>query len=303
MELTWSIKLRIIAVSALGIAVLGVYAWPLVAPAEPFGVVSVVNNEISVGNAISLLAIAFGLGLVSYFLSWPYGNRIAILAAPAGLALWSVRSGDMGTLMQLNTSLGSRQQIFSTFCWEPILWLGIVIAGFLGAFLASQIIYPAGTQKPEKPKIPHLTSVFNVSAAIIGSAVVTMIFIGGIARDFTASDPAAGYAIGQPNTGQIIFAVLAASGIAAFLVKEILDLDYIWVIISTCLVNLFAISTYWQNKILDYFAGHWPAVFFSNSTLTVLPIQVVAIGSIGAIAGYWIAIRYDYWRLHELKVD
>jgi len=295
--------LRIAVVSALGIIVLGIYCWSMVAPAEPNGIVSVINGAISAGNALALIAIAFGLGLISYFLAWPYGNRIGILAAPAGLAVWAARGGNVGTLMQLNTSLGSRQQIFSTFCWEPMLWLAIVIAGFLGTYLASQIIYPAGTQKPEKPKIPRLTSVFNVTAAIIGSAVITMILIGIFARDFTATDPTAGYAIGQPNTVQVIFAILIASGFAAFLVKEILDLDYLWAIISTCLVNLFAISTYGQNKVLDYFAGHWPAVFFANSTLTVLPIQAVAFGSIGAVIGYWIAVQYDFWRLHEAKAD
>jgi len=28
---------------------------------------------------------------------------------------------------------------------------------------------------------------------------------------------------------------------------------------------------------------------------------MVAFGTIGSIAGYWMAIRYDYWRKHEIK--
>jgi hypothetical protein len=153
-ELTWPIKLRIAASAAVGIVVLGVYAWPMVAPADPFGVVSLING-ISSYNILKLLGLAFGVGLVAYFLSWPYGNRIGILAVPAGLAVWAVRCGNMGTLMQLNTSVVRRQQIYSSFCWEPLFWLALVAAGYIGVFLAAQIVHPAKTAEEGKPQKRH----------------------------------------------------------------------------------------------------------------------------------------------------
>ena len=309
MELTWPIKLRIGIVAAVGIAVLGVYYWPKVSPADPFGVVSLVSGTISKNDAMILLALAFGIGLVSYFLSWPYGSRIGILAVPAGLMIWAVRGGDMGTLMQLNTSAERREQLFAMMRWEPLLWLAIVGAGFLGVFLGWAIIRPAKAAVVERPKNPdkQKTDKFkpgdyvSVIAAIVGSAVVAQFFIGIFARDFAITDATYGVAVAQPVTAQIVFAVMVAFGIAGFLVKKVLGLDYIWPIIGSCLITAIATSTYGKEGVLAYFADRWPAVFFSSPVLTVLPIQVVVFGTIGSVAGYWLAVRYDYRRHREVK--
>jgi hypothetical protein len=306
-ELTFLMKVRIAVVAAVGIAVIGVYAWPMIAPADPFDVVSVVNGVISVYDAMVIIALAFGVGLVSYFLAWPYGSQIGILAVPAGLAVWALRSGDVGTLMQLNAPIGRRQELFSTFCWEPLFWLGVVAAGFAGVFVASQIIHPVRSShtpegQSEKPKKRGIGDVLTCVVAVIGSAVVSQFLIGILARDYTIWD-ATGVAIAQPATGQILFAVLAAFGLVGFLAQRILNIDYVWVIIGTCLVNFIVVSTYGNNEVVASFAGRWPAVFFSNSVLTVLPIQVVTFGTFGAITGYWMAMRYDYWHKNEAGGD
>jgi hypothetical protein len=300
-ELTWPIKLRIAAAAAVGIAVIGIYAWPIVAPADQFGVVSVINGTISSYDVLILLGLAFGVGLVAYFLSWPYGSKIGILAVPAGMAVWAVRCGNMGTLLQLNTSIVSRQQIYSTFCWEPLIWLSIVAAGYLGVFLASQIVHPAKSSETGKPQKRGFGVLLNVVIAVIGSAVVAQFFIGMLARDFTIWDSTAGAAVAQPAIGQIVFAVLVSFGLVGFLVQRVLGVDYIWPVIGSCLVNFVAVSGYGKYEVLEYFIQRWPAVFFSNSVLAVLPIQIVAFGSLGAIAGYWMAVRYDYWHKLDAK--
>ncbi|MGA2172009.1 MAG: hypothetical protein ABSG82_03210 [Sedimentisphaerales bacterium] len=320
MELTWPIKLRIAIVSAVGIGLIGIIAWPLVAPADPFGVVSVVNGKINAAGAIVLLALAFVIGLVSYFLSWPYGSQLGVLAVPAGLAVWAARSGDIGTLMQLNTPIIRREQIFSTLRWEPMLWLAVVMAGLLGVFIASRIIRPAGTTpepadpclrlagagKPAKksagkPSNHSIGNLVSAIVAIIGSAVVAQLFIGLFARDSTVTDATAVTAVAQPATAQIVFAVIVAFTLAGFLVKKVLDFDYILPIISSCLVTPFAVIAYGKHDVLEYFARHWPAVFFPNTVLAALPIQIVAFGTIGATIGCWLAVRYDYWYQHEIS--
>jgi hypothetical protein len=300
-ELTWPIKLRIAAAAAVGIALIGIYAWPMVAPADPFGIVSVTNGTMDSYRVLVLLGLAFGAGLAAYFLSWPYGIRIGILAVPAGLAVWAVRCGNMGTLMQLNTSVVSRQQIYSAFCWEPLLWLAMVAAGYLGVFLASQIVHPAKTSGTGKPQKRGFGVLLNIIVAVVGSAVLGQFFIGMLARDFTIWDSTNGAAVAQPAIGQIVFAILVSFGIIGFLVQRVLGVDYIWPIIGTSLVNLVAVSFYGKYEVLEYFIQRWPAMFFSNSVLAVLPIQIVTFGSLGAIAGYWIAVRYDDWHRHEVK--
>jgi hypothetical protein len=128
-------------------------------------------------------------------------------------------------------------------------------------------------------------------------------FIGMLARDYTIWDSTNGAAVAQPAIGQIIFAVLVSFGFVGFLVQRVLGVDYIWPVIGTSLVNFIAVSSYGKYEVLEFFSQRWPAVFFSNSVLAVLPVQIVAIGSIGAIAGYWIAARYDHWHKIETKSE
>ncbi len=89
MELSWLMRLRIAAAAAAGIILIGLLAWPMAAPHEPFGIVSMA--AISLKNRAVLISLAFVTGLLAYFLSWPYGREIGIIAVPSGLALWAVR--------------------------------------------------------------------------------------------------------------------------------------------------------------------------------------------------------------------
>ena len=177
----------------------------------------------------------------------------------------------------------------------------MVAAGYLGVFIASQIVHPAATGETDKSQKRGFGVLLNIIVAVVGSAVVAQFFIGILARDFTIWDSASGAAVAQPAIGQIVFAVLVSFGIVGFLAQMVLGVDYIWPVIGTCLVNFMAVSAYGKYKVLEYFIERWPAMFFSNSVLAVLPVQIVAFGSLGAIAGYWIAVRYEYWHEHEVK--
>lgn len=309
MELTWAIRLRIAVAAAAGVGVIGIYGWPLVAPSDSFGVVSIVSGHIATSNFFIIGLMAFFSGFVSYFLTWPYGTRIGILAAPAGLVAMAIRSADMGTLMEQNASLARREQFYSAFCWEPALWLSIIAAGCFGVLLGYGIYRPfksTGSKAADsaaaadKNKSKALCC-FTPVAAVIGSTIISLFLIGMLARDFIIIDPKVGYAIGQPATAQIIFAILVAFAVSGYLVKKVLDLNYYWPIISTCLVIPFGIIIYGQYDVLQYFTDRWPDVFFANSILTIFPIQAVAFGSIGAVAGYWLAVGYDDWR--QLEAD
>jgi len=296
-ELSWLMKLRIAAAAAVGFGLIGILAWPLAAPPEPLGIVSVFDGGISFGNAIILAGLAILVGFVAYFLSWPYGREIGILAVPFGLAIWAVRSGSVAGLIQLNPTLAQRQALFTTFKWEPGLWLAIVAVGFFGV-LVGEKIYPA-KRKAERPEGKSTSnSRIYVTAAIglVGSLLIAQICIGIFAQDVRVFDSKLGSVLAQPAVGQIVFAVLVSFGIAGFVVKKFLNVGYIWVIIASALVTGFGISTYVKQDILQYLVGRWPAVFFSNAVTSILPVQMVAFGALGSIAGYWLAVQYNYWR-------
>jgi hypothetical protein len=286
MELTWPMKLRIAAAAAIGVLLIGVLAWPL---AEPFGRVGAMEPR---GAAI-LMVLAFIAGLIGYFVSWPFGREIGILAVPSGLAIWAARSGTMAGLIQLNPTADERMALVTSLKWEPFFWLALVAAGFAGVLLARKL-------SPNKNQAEHEESksgpgkYLNAIIALFCSVAIAQFCIRIIAQDVKL-----GSVIGQPAVGQVVFAVLVSFGCAAFVAKKFLNVSYIWPSIASAFVTVVMLSIY--AKDMPHLVQHWPPAFFPNSVVSVLPVQMVAFGTIGSVAGYWMAIRYDYWRKHEIK--
>jgi hypothetical protein len=206
----------------------------------------------------------------------------------------------MGALMQLYPTAAERLELIGSLKWEPITWLAVVAAGCVGPLLFWRVL---SKRRPAEKKASKSNPVkyLNAITALAASVVIVQFFIRVFAQDVSLTDTFAGKrmsVIAQPATGQIVFAVLVSFGLAAFVVKKFLDAGYVWPIVSTLLVTLFAFSVYTKN--VSYLAQQWPATFFSNAVVSVLPVEMVAYGTLGSIAGYWMAVRYDFWRKHEM---
>ena len=294
MELTWPLKLRIGAAGAVGIVLLYVVAWPLIGN-------SLQTGTVSYGRAVLLIGLAFVSGLIGYFVSWPYGREIGIMAAPAGVAVCAFRSGTMASLFQQNPSISQRQELTASLQFEPVIWLVVVASGLAGVLLG-QKVYPSRKSEDEdkdKKSTSNPVTYLNPIIAVALSAFIAHLLIGKIAQNVTMPDNILGSVTAQPARGQIAFAVLVSFGAAAFVVRKFLNAGYIWPSIATVLVTAFSMHSY--TKELSYMAQNWPAVFVENAVSLVLPIQMVAFGTLGSIAGYWMSFRYDYWRKHEMK--
>lgn len=292
MELSWPVKFRIAAVAAVGAALIYGVVWPMAGDSGRLG-------AIDYGQTVLLIGMAFLAGLIGYFLSWPYGREIGPLAAPAGLAVWAVRSGTVASVFQLNPTVVQRQEIVATLKFEPVIWLVVLAAGFAGVLLG-QRIRPSLQLKDKQEKPKSDPGVYlNSIAALAGSAFIAHLLIGKLAQDITMPDNILRSVVSQPAVGQIAFAVVVSFGVAAFVVKKLLNVSYIWPTIATVLVTAFSMHTYARQ--ISYLAVNWPPAFFDNSPAAVLPVQMVAFGALGSVAGYWMAVRYDYWQKHEMK--
>jgi hypothetical protein len=292
-ELPWPVKLKVTATLLVGIILIGFLA-PSGTPVEPFGVISVPTF----GGAVTLAGLAVLAGFIGYFLSWPYGREIGILAVPAGLAIWAVRGGNMAELMRLAPTLAQRQVLFAALKWEPIFWLAIVAAGFGGVLVGQKIIAKLEPNESQEKSDSKANTYLNMLIAVVGSVFIAQFCIGIFAQDVRIPDHRLGSVMAQPAVGQIVFAVLVSFGIAAFLVKKFLDASYIWPIAASALVTGFAVITYIKEDTLQYLVEHHPPIFFSRVVTSILPVQMVAFGVLGSIAGYWLAVRYNYWRKH-----
>ncbi|HNS21123.1 MAG TPA: hypothetical protein PKH24_11530 [Sedimentisphaerales bacterium] len=295
MELTAINKLRIAAVAALGIIVIGILAWPLAAPADPL--MAVRASGISLPDTGLLLVLAFAIGFAGYFISWPHGREIGILGVPFGLTVWAIRSGPMQALTQTHSQIAERVSLVHSLRFEPFYWLLVVAAGFAGV-LAAQRLRPS--PKPSAgddpaPSRQREALYINGSIALAASALISLFFVGVFGQNLVMSRPVAA----QPAVGQILFAVIGAFAVAAFVVKKFLDASYVWPGAASLLVIALAQVSHYRTEMIQRFAETCPATFFPHSIFAILPVQLVALGALGSVLGYWMAVRYDYWRKHE----
>ncbi|MBP7050300.1 MAG: hypothetical protein KBE65_04730 [Phycisphaerae bacterium] len=295
MELSGINKLRIAVVAALGIVVIGILAWPLAAPADPL--MAVRASSINLPGTGLLLVLALAIGFAGYFISWPHGREIGILGVPFGLTVWAARSGPMQALTQTDSQIAERVSLVYSLRFEPLYWLLIVAAGFAGVLLAQRLRPspkpPAGDGSA--PSQQRETLYINGSIALAVSALISLFFVGVLGQNLVMSRPVAA----QPAVGQIIFAVIGAFAVAAFVVKKFLDVSYVWPGVASLLVIALAQVAYYRTEMIQRFAETCPATFFPHSIFAILPVQLVALGALGSVFGYWMAVRYDYWRKHE----
>ena len=296
MELSWIDKLRIALVGALGLLVIGIVAWPVAAPNAPLAPVRVSGMEPL--GAIALIPLAFGLGLVGYFLTWPHGREIGILTVPFGLTVWAIRSGPMRVLTQSHPLPAGREALLASLRFESVYWLIVVAAGFVGVLVAQYLRPTTGTRPTIAKAKAYLKTdtILTVVMSVMVTVVIAQFLLGAFAQDLPTIVKTS---FAQPATGQIVFAGITAFLAAAFVVKKFFRVSYLWPTISSVLVVPFAQVAYCRGDTVQRFAETEPATAFPHAALAILPVQLVALAAIGSVIGYWLAVQYDYWRTHE----
>ena len=296
MELTFLMKIRIAAVCAVGILILGFGGFGLVRPDTPLDAISLFSGNISIIDIIACAGLAFAAGAIGYFVAYPYGKQIGPLAAAAGLAAWTFRSGSMASLMQVNTTVELRQQIYAKTQLESILWIAVLAAGFLGTYSVSKLLKLKEYQEPDVLNAkPGKNQSINIAIAIVLTVVITQFFIGIFAQDVRLFDKELISVIGQPGNGQIAFAVILSFAIAAFVAKSYLSVDYIYTTISALLLVIWTVKAH-ANPTIEHMTGFWPANIFPKAACAILPIQMISYAAIGSMAGHWFAIQFAYSR-------
>ncbi|MDO8303943.1 MAG: hypothetical protein Q7T18_11945 [Sedimentisphaerales bacterium] len=300
MELSWLTRIKVAVVLALGVIVWGVGIWHFIAIKDPMGAVTLSGN-ISVTHIAITIGIAFVVGFAAYFIGWPYGREIGILAVPAGLAAWAVRSGDMAELMRTHADVAWRQNLYRSLGWEGIVWFAIAAAGYGGVMAAAKLIPSSGVPAEIHPPTAKSKTVVRDIFALVAAVMVAAAGISMLAKDVVFNDKTLGVVLGQPANRQIAFAAMVSFGLAAFVVNRFWEASYIWPAIATVIVSCVAMNLAGSGKVPGYMASNWSANFFAQPAYAILPIQTISFGIIGSVTGYWLAVRFKYWQTHHAK--
>jgi hypothetical protein len=166
--------------------------------------------------------------------------------------------------------------------------------------LVAHLIAPAKRKfEVEQKKLKfELNTILTYAAAVLMSAVIAQIALSVLAQDIRMPDEVLGSVVGQPATGQIFLAGVVSFGLAAFAAKVLLDVSYIWPMISAVLVSAYAARAYTNDGVIQHLAGNWAADYFNTSSAAVLPLQMACLACMGSVAGYWFAISFLHWRKH-----
>jgi hypothetical protein len=283
-------------VLALGVVVLGIFCWPYVHPADPLGAFTLANFGFK--TALILAAISFFIGFIAYFLSWPWGWQIGVVAVPAGMATWALRGGTLAAITQKNFDAAYRLHVYQNLTYEPVVWFALAICGYFGVLAAANFVKSSAVALDTLDS-PNTKSIPIQIGGLIASAVIAVISLSILVRDVSYPDLQYHSVIGQPANLQITLSCLLAFGLAAFTVKLLLGVGYIWPAISTVAIGIYAVKIGANPQVLDYMSTHWPPVFYTNALHSILPIQIIPFGIIGSVWGYWGAVRLIYWQKHE----
>lgn len=301
-NITWPMRVRAIAALAVGAALLGAGGWRLVRPEDPEAAITLVNCPLTIPAALLCLLLAFGAGCAAYFAAWPAGKIFAPYAAPTGMAIWAMHSGSMHQLLLYHHDLPQRQALYAALRWEGLFWLLVCAAGYLGVLAASKLaggkIVILGDYKNQKTHGFGLWG--NAALAAIIAVVVGWVAVGFFVQDIHQPDPQLGSVVGQPGNRQIAFGVFAAFCLAAYLVKYTLKIGYLPVAAASAVLTFAASTQLLRGDTLMHLADTWPAAYFNHAVNAVTPLQMVAFATLGAITGYWMAVKFHHeqWQCH-----
>ncbi|NLH17699.1 MAG: hypothetical protein GX455_14070 [Phycisphaerae bacterium] len=298
MEMTWKMRFRIAGAMLAGIVLLGILTGPVIRPADPESAITLYQAGIKPMAIASCFAMAFVSGLLAFFIAWPFGRELAVLAAPAGLAYWACSSGNMFSLIILNSGFAERKTLYSAMKWEGFFWLAVVACGWLGSIVAARLSKAKPIAIPGIPQEkPGSVNLLNIVSGLAVSVVIANFVLIALAQDVRIFDSKLGSVIGQPGTAQIAFAVLVAFGLAAYCSKYFLDIGHIYTVIAAAVLLFLVFSWYSGNTAkMQYMSESKANAFFPNAICAILPLQILAFAPIGAVAGYWLAVKTHYHR-------
>lgn len=288
----WLMRIRILASLGTGALIVGALGYAFLKPQDPLGTISLFTGEISIADAAIVIALGFAAGIIATLACYPLGNILGPFAAPAGLGVLALFTGGIKQLLLTNASFQQRNALYGSLRLESLLWLAVGAAGYAAVFLTTKLTHKkALLLHPETVPQKKNDQWINALIAVVVTAAVVYFTIGVFVRDIRQIDEKLGYVVGTPGNGQIAFGVLVSVGLAAFLVKRFLQAHFIPVIIGAIALYIGLFTKFIGSDALNHIVQTWPVDFFPHAIYAITPIQFVPFSIIGAMTGYWIAIR------------
>ncbi|MBU1260963.1 MAG: hypothetical protein KJ757_00895 [Planctomycetes bacterium] len=292
-------RFRIAVALAVGIVLLGILPADLLRPPAD-GVFAIFSGSIGIADLLICAFLSLLAGFIASAVCTPFGLRVGIIAAPAGMAFWALKSDALSTVFQQTPAVQDRLNVYAGLRFEAFIWLAIAGCGFVGAIAADKLFRRKSVNPIDKFdsnfKLPSFSA---IPIVVVATVLIGNILVNVLAGDVSYPDVKLSRVTGQPANLQLAFAVIVAFMACGFCAKLFLGTSFIWPASASALLSSYSIIAYSKKPIMEHISASWPAVFFARPVLAVLPVYMVAFGCLGAVWGYWLAVSYHLWREYE----
>lgn len=296
----WHLRVRILVALGAGALLIAGIGYPLVRPADPLGAISMFTKEISTIDVVILAGLGFLAGVVATLACYPLGSALGPFAAPAGIAVLALSCGSMRALLLYNQDFAARSELYAFLRWELLFWVAVCAAGYVGSIITGRLLKTKTVIEEDTAKNDK-TMLINGLIGMVITGVVVYFTLGIFAQDIRQIDEKLGSVSGLPGNGQIAFGVFVSVGLAAFLLKYIFNISYLWSILGSLLLYFVMYTRIPGSAQLEHLSATWPIYFLSHAIYGIIPLQFTSFAFLGALTGFWIAIRLQQKTEEEAK--
>jgi len=290
-------KIRIAAVLAVSAVLFGWLGWRWINGGPLPVVASVVlaprpGTVVLSGLLLGVLATAAGL-----VIGRPHGRYIAVLALPAGLAVWAWQSATMATLLARHATVEERAMLPSRLVWDVLCWAGVLVPAYLLAWLSGRAGSRAQRGKEGASDWlarPGMRAAAGVAITCAAAAVLLSLLAR--SEEVRGLYSNVGLLCVAPAKGQGTFAVAAAFFLGALAAHQLVRAPVAPLLAAPVVVALavYGLSGGLAGSQVGERAAQLVPVGLRLAT--ILPVQYVGVGTAGALAGYWYSVHLRHSR-------
>lgn len=297
--------LRTLPAVAVAVALLATVGWNVAQPLDPEWAVTLTKSGRSLlGIAPSLLVLLVVVAAIGTALSGKAVPQGGIFAAAVGLAVLSVRGGTMQVVLAYcgTEGTGSRRSLMASMAFECVLWAALLAACWLVVENVRRWLWPTASNnadESEGPKDNKKTKAKPESQSNPGAGWPALAVTSVVAL-FVIWVTIARTPVAMIARGQVIASVAFGLYLGVLAARYFTGItDVRWYLIAPLAVALVGYllgflqaDLGWAKGALSSYARL--ATTPAHALARPLPIEYIAVGVAGAIAGLWSGEKIEH---------
>lgn len=306
-------KMRILAAAVVAVVLMTTIGWMVVSPADPDMAVSLTTGGRALWTAWpAMLALTVVVSLLGTVIAGPRLPESGLFAASIGLVGLALRGGSMQTVLAYcaGTEEAGRKALMVRMEFDVVLWAALLIASWLAVSLAWRWLWgeqpaepvetPAPAPSKGSKKAQAVQSSGGSRAAWPGWAVTTVLGL------FIIWITVARTPVAMVARGQVIASVAGGLFLAAMAARYFTGVDDVrgYLLAPLVIGAVGYLLGYLQADMGWTREGSGAYALLSttppHALVRPLPLEYLAAGVAGSIAGYWYGCKVELVAEQEL---